>query len=463
ALPRFAAVLDAEVQALNSVSLLDLGAAITECAATLDWMLCKTAASLATTERVDPVVGPRLGRPGGVATRRFGGPDTPVCSEFLPTEIALAFNRSEQAATAYLAVGLDLRHRLPHTNNDFGGGRLTYAHAKIISETTRHSSADIAARLDPILAAAATTRTPNRLRSYARRQVAKHDAAAMRRRHQQAYNDRTAMTFPLGDGIGAFSINHDETVLATVADQIASWGRQRHLHDPTTPLCAHEADAAVHLLLGQHPLTGLPLLPTGPATPRRPPTDPVPSQSLPGRPLPDPRCYLPARTELRMHMHADTLLGLDDEACELEGHGPITADQARRLALATADSTVLRRVFTDPADDTIMFLDANTYRFTRDQAEAIRTLHPLSTFPGATTPAAACDLDHKDPYRHPRRTTPAETKQTIVANGQPLGRRHHRARTHAGWQPKIDPDDPHTICWTSPLGRTYTVTDHHGA
>ncbi|MBA3309123.1 MAG: hypothetical protein H0U28_03565, partial [Nocardioidaceae bacterium] len=42
ALPRFAAVLDAEVQALNSVSLLDLGAAITECAATLDWMLCKT-------------------------------------------------------------------------------------------------------------------------------------------------------------------------------------------------------------------------------------------------------------------------------------------------------------------------------------------------------------------------------------------------------------------------------------
>jgi hypothetical protein len=51
----------------------------------------------------------------------------------------------------------------------------------------------------------------------------------------------------------------------------------------------------------------------------------------------------------------------------------------------------------------------------------------------------------------------------LSANGQPLSRRSHRIRTHLGWQATVDPDDPHTITWTSPHGLTFTVEDHHGA
>lgn len=161
-------------------------------------------------------------------------------------------------------------------------------------------------------------------------------------------------------------------------------------------------------------------------------------------------------------MTADTLLGLDDATCELEGFGPITAERARQLALQSA-STILRRVFTDPADDSILFLDAGRYRFSGDQREAIRAMHPISTFPGATTPAGCCDLDHVREYQTGPPGRPDPPGQTMVANAQPLGRRHHRVRTHGGWQVRVDPDDPHTFHWTSPYGRPYASHDHHGA
>ena len=216
--------------------------------------------------------------------------------------------------------------------------------------------------------------------------------------------------------------------------------------------------------------------------------------------LGDPGEFLPARTELRVTMSADTLLRLDEATCELDGHGPITAAQARRLVLANCGSTTLRRVFTDPADDSVMFLDPQRYLFTTGQKEAILALHPISCFPGATTPGQRCDLDHRRPYQHGPPHAGGEDGseaggesagvqdgnsagvhdgdsagvhdgdssadppgQTVVPNGQPLGRRHHRLKTHGGWSCTVDPDDPHTITWTTPRGRTHICRDHDGA
>jgi hypothetical protein len=159
---------------------------------------------------------------GGINMVPLGGVDTPDVPESALPEIALAVGCSEHAARDLVAVGLDLRFRLPQTNNDFGGGRITYAHAKVISETTRELSVDRVDKLDARLAEAAQTRTPPRLRILARGLVAKADPAAMARRHQREYDARSTAMFPNGDGIGAFCVNHDLTTMCVIDDHLSA-------------------------------------------------------------------------------------------------------------------------------------------------------------------------------------------------------------------------------------------------
>lgn len=479
-LPEFAAVLSARVEALDEVDQLELGAVATSCIATLDWLRCKAASSFALKDMFSPVMTHQRSQPGAIQLRAYGGEGTPRVSELVSTELALAWSCSESEAARLIAVGLDLRYRLHITNHHFGGGRLTYAHARVISETTRRLSADVVDTLEERLAEAALIRTPARLRLYARRLIAKADPEGLRSRAALAHADRSVSVFALDDGVAAFCLNHQLETLAVIDDQLEAWARQRHLTDPSTCLNAHKADAAAHLLLGQHPLTGQSLrlaAPIGSAVADSPRSGSCPGSEAAGRPpapasvnpshvpnpaavnpsrVADPSSFLPARTELRVTMTADTLLGIDDATAELEGFGPITAAQARRLALQSS-STVLRRVFCDPADDSVLFLDANRYRWSRDQTEAVHTSHPYATFPGATTPARRCDLDHRIPHINdpPDARIPPDaqrengdlpdrsTGRTVVTNAQPLSRRHHRAKTHGGWTVTADHRSAH--------------------
>jgi hypothetical protein len=471
---RFGAVLNARPAQLVETDQLRLLAEATACVAVLEWTRCTTASSLAIKDLSSPLVAAATARTGGAQLLQVGGVGTPRVCEGIITELGLAMSVSEPAARDYLAVGLDLRFRLRCTSNEFGGGRISYAHAKVISQATRHLAEDVAERLDARLADAATTRTPARLRILARRLAATADPAALARRHQLAMQARTASIFALGDGMACFSLNHQLDVAAVIDHHLNTWARRRRIADPTTGHAAHKADAATLLLLGRHPLTGTALIPTAPAT--TPPaasvteddataaqtaarSHPVPISTVtPARP----GDLLATRTELRVTMGADTLLGIDDATCQLDGYGPITANQARHLALHSA-SVLLRRVFTDPINHAIMTLDAHSYRFTKAQTEAITTLHPISCFPGATTPAQHCDLDHPTPYQHGPPGQPDPPGQTTLTNALPTGRRHHRHKTHLGWTPTPHPNDPHTITWTSPHGLTYTVHDHDGA
>ena len=59
-------------------------------------------------------------------------------------------------------------------------------------------------------------------------------------------------------------------------------------------------------------------------------------------------------------------------------------------------------------------------------------------FPGCTTDARACDLDHIEPYVPLDHGGPPG--QTSPANLACLCRRHHRAKTFAGWHYRRLPD-----------------------
>ena len=80
-------------------------------------------------------------------------------------------------------------------------------------------------------------------------------------------------------------------------------------------------------------------------------------------------------------------------------------------------------------------------------------------FPGCRVAARACDLDHLAPYTPLDQGGPPG--QTTPVNLACLCRRHHRAKTFAGWRYRRLPDDGSggpTYEWTSPHLRSYRVT-----
>jgi hypothetical protein len=73
-------------------------------------------------------------------------------------------------------------------------------------------------------------------------------------------------------------------------------------------------------------------------------------------------------------------------------------------------------------------------------------------FPTCRQPALRCDLDHSIPYQHGGRT--------CACNLGGLCRHHHQLKQHPRWQ--LTQSAPGHFIWTTPVGRTYTVTpDHH--
>ncbi len=136
------------------------------------------------------------------------------------------------------------------------------------------------------------------------------------------------------------------------------------------------------------------------------------------------------------------------------GYGPITAAAARALAV-DAD---WRALLTDAASGRLLGLGQVTYRPNQALRDDLVARHHTCTFPGCARPSPACDLDHHTPY--------ADGGPTGPDNLGPLCRRHHRLKTHGGWQVRPDHDDG-TLTWTSPHGRVYhtrppTALDHQG-
>ncbi|GLY17743.1 hypothetical protein Kisp01_47570 [Kineosporia sp. NBRC 101677] len=210
-----------------------------------------------------------------------------------------------------------------------------------------------------------------------------------------------------------------------------------------------------------------------------------------------------------------TLLGLDQIPGLLQGHGVISAEQARRLAVAPSQVTllVLPGACAQPNSHSHMHTDARAdapahaeadgmppptadhsadshdfggqehpgnsqrpgrpddptaappcpvgldhdqprtsrYRPGRTLTNQVTARYPTCTFPGCTTPASRCDLDHLRPFR--------QGGLSCACNMHPACRGHHRLKTFAHWHARpARPDEPYppgTIIWTTPDG-----TDH---
>lgn len=155
--------------------------------------------------------------------------------------------------------------------------------------------------------------------------------------------------------------------------------------------------------------------------------------------------YKPHRRPVTVNLTIDlpTLLGLTENPGILAGYGAIPASVARDLA---ADGK-WKRFITDPVNGELLDLGRETYEPPQALIDFLTARDRTCRFPGCRQPARVGDIDHAKSW-----DTGGETS---ISNLGVLCRRHHRMKTHGGWELKSRGDGSCT--WTSPTGKIYQV------
>ncbi|WP_323100382.1 HNH endonuclease [Intrasporangium sp. YIM S08009] len=154
---------------------------------------------------------------------------------------------------------------------------------------------------------------------------------------------------------------------------------------------------------------------------------------------------------VRIVVPFEVATGTADTACELPGHGWVTATHAR--AIMTAPGSIWQRLAVDVDTGTALQLSTDRYTPTRAMVEHVRAVDGICRAPGCQVPADRCDLDH---------ITPWPTGPTRVSNLQALSRGCHHPKTAGAWTARReDPGGDTTpggggpIRWTTLAGRDY--------
>ncbi|MET9275011.1 DUF222 domain-containing protein [Kribbella sp. NPDC003557] len=161
-----------------------------------------------------------------------------------------------------------------------------------------------------------------------------------------------------------------------------------------------------------------------------------------GRRLPDQHRRRP---HIEVLVPITTLLGMDDDPCELTGYGPIPADMARRIAT----NGTWRRLLTDPTNGTV--LEAATTRHDPGVlvTETLLARHPVCAWPGCNRTSRECHRDHATPF--------AQSGQTHLAGLVPYCDYHHVIKDTPAWGWTTTPHPDGSVTLTTPTGHRYTT------
>jgi hypothetical protein len=333
-------------------------------------------------------------------------------ADFTQEQVGAALRLSPGTAADRLAVARLLTDRLHATSDRLARGEITYLQAKKLAEAVAPFDESTAAVIEQKALRRAGEQTLSQFKASLNRAVLAADPRTAERRHADALGDRRVVIAPQDDGMAqlrAFLPAEGATLIGCVLDSLAA----KQPGDLRTA-DQRRADTLVDVF---------------------------------ARVLADPA--LPeqhgARPSVHVTVAASTLLGCDEQPGELAGFGPITAQQARRIA--TDPTGTWHRLLTDPATGALLDYGRSTYRPPRDVADFVIARDRTCVFPSCRRAARRCDLDHGQSWRDGGTTCPH--------NLHPLCRRHHRAKHEAGWTVVRGPDGSYR--WTSPTGHGYLV------
>jgi hypothetical protein len=324
---------------------------------------------------------------------------------FAPDEVAVELRISRVAANSRYSLARALDDR-PATAAALSAGRLDQSKTRVIAENLPALGAEVADRIEPLAIDYAQSHTPGQLRAWLERRIVAADPTAAEERRVAARRDRRVVHEAHPNGLGslwALLSAEDAAAAYRIVDDIA-----RESAADTDPRSADErrADAFVDLLLGRAGARA-------------------------------------GHTQVIVTMSAASLAGVSGAPAELVGHGPITAEHARRLA---GGDVRWRRLLTDPIDGTAVDLGASTYRPSSRLARLVQVRDGTCRFPGCRRAAARCDIDHTEAF---------PSGATVADNLACLCRHHHLLKHHGGWQ--VEHLDGARLRWTSPVGHVFVT------
>ena len=431
--------------------------------------------------------------PGTEHPVRLGGEGTPTVGDFAAAELGCALRMSDGSAARLIGAALDLRHRLPLVWAAAQAGQVPAYQARQIATATRHLSCEQAAVVDQQIAPSLGAVSWGRLQALLEAAIYHADpigaeekaAAAARERFVRlgrssehglkliiaratagdaiwfkATIDRIAEILARQGDTDTLDIRRSKAIgiLAQPAEalQLLCQHQDDDWDGPAEPsdleelaedqiefeqTASDDADATGDLDdsgktvagNGQWPIGD----PTGDASHRS--LQILPPPFGPGRARP--------RAVVYVHLSAEALAAGTGIA-RVEDVGPILLSRLR-LLLGDLCTINLKPVIDLPAGHT----PVDAYEIPASLREQLLLRNPADVFPYAAAVSRSIDIDHTIPYLSPDRGGPPG--QTSIGNLGPHVRRHHRLKTHGGWQ--VRQPEPGIWLWRSPHKRIYLV------
>ncbi|MBC9820711.1 HNH endonuclease [Terrabacter sp. MAHUQ-38] len=292
---------------------------------------------------------------------------------------------------------------------------------QVASETAPLCDADVAVVEESVLRPARDEQ-PVAQRTFVtrlRRAVASVDRRGTAERHAHARARRGLFGRLTEDGMGCLTVTTDAATAAAVLDHLDASARSlRGSGDPRT-LDQLRCDLATEALLRGH--LGARATPTATGGPTG-----------------------EAAGLVWLVVPFEVATGDSNAACELPGHGWLTATHAREVM--TRPGSIWRTLPVDVRTGQAISRPTRSHRPTRAMVEHVQAVDGSCRGPGCEVVATRCDLDHETPW---------PTGQTRVGNLFNKHRLHHNVKTDGIWNSEAVAGDG--LHWTTLTGRTYTT------
>ncbi|SIS00957.1 HNH endonuclease signature motif containing protein [Microbacterium sp. RURRCA19A] len=375
------------------------------------------------------------------------------------SEIAAASHLSDRAVQGQIGRAMTLADDFPVTLDAWEAGALSRAHVRVIVDAGTPLPQDRRHEFDVLAVATADGLSPGRLKTRLLALAEALQPTTLTERHKRGRETRCVRVVPGQDGMSDL-IATLPTVLAVgiydrLVQQSAAIVDMRRDAGPCDASAAEPVDGRGSG--GDRDDRGEAA--TAPPDTRTPDTrtaDQVRADILadllltaapdadPTRGDDGPGTLGAIRARVQVVVPALTMLHPGDENSDpaaLVGHGPIDADTAR--ALADATPLPWDRVLTHPVTGAVLHTD--TYHRTAAIDRHLRARDRHCRWPGCTTPAVRCEVDHTRDH--------ALGGPTDVRNLAHLCQRHHTQKQFTRW--KVHQLPGGILEWTSPTGRVY--------
>jgi hypothetical protein len=351
---------------------------------------------------------------------QLGGEGTPSVQDFSLGEIALARGTAVTATSNALADVLDLQHRLPRTWAVVRSGDAEVFIARRVAKLSRHLPARCVGVVDAAVAAVIAHEFGGRVLAVAEAKIIEadpslHDQRVEQERCRRYVGVSRVDEFGLRTLIARLEAGEAELVESTVA-------RVAELLEERYPDAGADELRAIALGYLARPVELMELL-----------GEPVPSK------VPD----LRPRAVLYVHLHEAALHGADAVA-RVEGLCPMSLAQLQRLLGR-------RRLTIRPVIDLNDRVRCTSYEHPESLKERVHLTTGGDYWPYAVSTSRRVDYDHPIPYQ----SDSGPPTQTGTHNSGPLGRRHHRWKTHAGYRSRQSGEGRYA--WLTPHGLGFLV------